>query len=94
MSDMAGMGGMHATDPAMMMGMFAGFNRLEGAEYEVAWLESMVDHHHDAIHMSERLIERVGDSGHPELIALAEAIIEAQSAEIARYEEMIAGMAS
>ncbi|MCU0465038.1 MAG: DUF305 domain-containing protein, partial [Anaerolineae bacterium] len=79
------------TDPAMMMGMFAGFNRLDGVDYEIAWLESMVDHHDDAIHMSERLLGRdsEGDQLHPELRALAEAIIEVQTAEMAAYEDML-----
>jgi uncharacterized protein (DUF305 family) len=87
------MSGMPATDPPMMMGMMAGFNRLEGADYEVAWLESMIDHHDDAIHMSERLLARDADAtGHADLRALAQAIIDAQSAEIARYESMLTEM--
>lgn len=85
-------GGLY-TDPPMMMGMFAGFNRLTGVDYEIAWLESMIDHHGDAIHMSERLLAR-GDGGHAELRQLAQAIIDAQSAEIARYEELIAALES
>jgi len=93
--DMAGMdhsgmdmgAGMPATDPAMMMGMFAGFNRLEGMDYETAWLESMIDHHDDAIHMSERLLTRDADGvAHPELVELAQNIIDAQTAEIVSYE--------
>ena len=89
---MAGMdmSGMPATDPAMMMGMFAGFNRLEGIEYEVAWLEAMIDHHNDAIHMSERLLERdVEGVAHVELSEMAQNIIDAQTEETARYESMI-----
>lgn len=87
------MSGMPATDPAMMMGMFAGFNRLEGVDYEIAWLESMIDHHDDAIHMSQRLLERDTNSiGHAELRQLAQNIIAAQSEEIAHYEEMIVTM--
>jgi len=89
------MGNMPATDPAMMMGMMAGFNRLEGMEYEVAWLESMTDHHDDAIHMSERLLERDADSAaHAELRDLAQAIIDAQTEEIAHYEEMLTTMSA
>lgn len=89
------MSGMPATDPAMMMGMMAGFNRLEGVEYETAWLESMIDHHDDAVHMSERLLERdVDNVGHVELRDLAQEIIDAQSAEIARYEEMLSVMSA
>ncbi len=90
MGGMDSMEGMPSTDPAMMMGMFAGFNRLEGAEYETAWLESMIDHHDDAIHMSERLLERDADSaGHAELRDMAQAIINAQTEEIARYEDLL-----
>lgn len=89
------MGGMPATDPAMMMGMMAGFNRLEGIEYETAWLEAMIDHHDDAIHMSERLLERdVDNVGHAELHDLAQQIVDAQSAEIDRYEEMLSVMSA
>jgi uncharacterized protein (DUF305 family) len=93
--DHSGMDGMPYTDPAMMMGMMAGFNRLEGTEYEIAWLESMIDHHDDAIHMSERLLERdVESGGHPALRELAQNIINIQSEEITRYEGMIATMSS
>ncbi len=89
------MSNMPATDPAMMMGMMAGFNRLEGMDYEVAWLESMIDHHNDAIHMSERLLERDADSAaHAELRDMAQAIIDAQTEEIARYEEMLTTMSA
>ena len=65
------------------MGMMAGFNRLEGRDYELEWLESMVDHHDDAIHMSERILKTVQ---HAELKALAEAIITAQEREIAEMQ--------
>jgi uncharacterized protein (DUF305 family) len=89
------MEGMPATDPAMMMGMFAGFNRLEGDDYEAAWLEAMIDHHDDAIHMSNRLLERDADSaGHVELREIAQAIIDAQTEEIAHYEEMLVTMSA
>jgi uncharacterized protein (DUF305 family) len=92
--DMVGMDhqmeGMPATDPAMMMGMMAGFNRLEGIEYEIAWLESMIDHHDDAIHMSERILERAPEGeGHADLRAMAQQIIEDQSAEIEDMEAQL-----
>jgi uncharacterized protein (DUF305 family) len=84
----AGHGGMAMpqTDPPMMMGMFAGLNRLEGRAYDIAWLEAMIDHHDDALHMSERILER---AQHDDLIALAATIIDAQTAEIALMETMI-----
>jgi len=50
----------------------------------------MIDHHDDAIHMSERLLERDADSaGHAELRDMAQAIINAQTEEIARYEDLL-----
>lgn len=79
------------TDPAMMMGMFAGFNRLDGVEYDIAWLESMIDHHDDALHMAERLLER--GVVHTELIPFAQNIIDAQTAEIAQMEALIEQLA-
>lgn len=88
--DQGGMDGAPVTDPAMMMGMMAGLNRLEGVEYEIAWLESMIDHHDDAIHMSERILERAPEGeGHAELRALAQQIIDDQSAEIEAIEQLI-----
>jgi uncharacterized protein (DUF305 family) len=75
-----------ATDPAMTMGMFAGLNRLSGTEYEIAWLEAMIDHHDDAIHMASRALRR---AEHAEVINLANAIIRDQSAEIAQMELLI-----
>ena len=77
------------SDPPMM-GMMAGLNQLEGVEYDIAWAESMIDHHDDAIHMSERLLERVPEGeGHAELRALAQQIIEDQSTEIDTLENLI-----
>lgn len=75
------------TDMPMMMGMMAGLDRVEGAEYEAAWLEAMVDHHDDAVHMSERILER---AEHADLRALAQQIIDDQTAEIERMESMLA----
>lgn len=92
--DHSNMEGMPATDPAMVMGMFAGFNRLEGVAYETAWVESMIDHHDDALHMSERLLERVPEgTGHAELRELAQKIVTDQTAEIEQMETMLTEMA-
>lgn len=73
-------------DMPMMMGMMAGFDRYEGVTYDMAWLESMIDHHDDALHMSERILGRIV---HDELGTLAQAIIDAQTAEIAMMEAML-----
>jgi uncharacterized protein (DUF305 family) len=79
------------TDMAMMMGMMAGLSRLEGVEYEIAWLESMIDHHDDAIHMSERILQH---EVHPETTELAQQIINDQRAEIEEMEGMIAELSA
>ncbi len=86
--DMGGMHGGHQEhrDPPMMMGMMAGLSRLEGIDYEIAWLEAMIDHHDDALHMSERVLRY---AQHESLIALAEAIISAQTTEIEYMESLI-----
>ena len=90
MMEMGGMEGMPAMDPVMMMGMMAGLNRLEGVDYDIAWLESMIDHHDDAIHMSERLLERIPEGvGHADLFALANQIIADQTAEIEQMEALL-----
>jgi uncharacterized protein (DUF305 family) len=77
------------TDPVGMMGMMAGLNRLEGRDYAIAWLEAMIDHHDDALHMSVRILKL---AQHADLKALAENIIKAQSAEIAMMEEMLVAL--
>lgn len=74
------------TDPPMMMGMMAGLARLDGVDYDIAWLEAMIDHHDDALHMAERILLR---AEHEDLITLAEAIISAQTAEIEYMEALI-----
>lgn len=85
-SDHAAHGDDIVTDPPMMMGMMAGFNRLEGVDYEIAWLESMIDHHDDALHMSERILTR---TLHEPLGEFAQTIIDAQTAEIELMETLI-----
>jgi uncharacterized protein (DUF305 family) len=74
----------------MMMGMMAGLNRLSGTDYDIAWLEAMIDHHDDALHMSERILRY--DAIHAETRTLAEAIIAAQTDEIALMEDMIVAL--
>ncbi len=78
------------TDPAMTMGMFAGLNRLTGVDYEIAWLEAMIDHHDDALNMAERIMEAAPEGvGHEQLRELAQRIITDQTAEIETMEALI-----
>ncbi len=91
-----GMGhGDHTTNPAtdmpLMMGMMAGLDRVEGIEYDIAWLEAMIDHHDDALHMAERVLNY---AEHEDLRALAGRIIDDQTAEIATMEALLVELAS
>ncbi len=81
------MSGDLASDPAGMMGMMAGLNRLKGNDYDVAFLESMVDHHSDAITMSNRILKYT--TINDELKTLANTIIKDQTAEIQKMEDML-----
>lgn len=83
------------TDPPLMMGMMAGLNRLEGTAYDIAFLESMIDHHDDAVHMAQRLLERdTQETGHAELRTLAQKIIDDQTAEIQTMENQLTELTS
>ena len=79
------------TDPAMSMGMLAGLDRLTGVDYDLAWLEAMIEHHDGALHMAGRVQMW---AQHPELLALAENIISAQTAEIEQMEALIAQLSA
>lgn len=72
-----------------MSGMMVVLMGLEGQSYEVVFMETMIKHHDQAIHMSERLLERAADE-HAELLEFAQRVIDAQSAEIAEMETLIA----
>jgi len=65
---------MHMMDEMMLIG-----RGQTGDAYEEAWLRGMIVHHIGAIKMSENLLEQ---TDRPELIELANNIIESQSAEV------------
>ena len=93
---MQGAMGMMGTmeDPAGMMGMMGWYHHhLTGVDYEIAWLEAMIDHHDDALHMAERILEV---TERPDLQELAQGIIDAQTAEIEFMEGLLSelGVAS
>ena len=79
--------GMHqeeiiARDGAMqhaMEEMMFGFRGKTGEEYEEAFLRGMIVHHIGAIEMAEGLLEH---TDRPELVGMAEDIIETQSSEV------------
>jgi uncharacterized protein (DUF305 family) len=79
-----------ATDMPLMMGMMAGLDRVEGIAYDIAWLEAMIDHHDDALHMAQRVLRY---AEHEDLRALAQQIIDDQTAEIATMEALLVELA-
>lgn len=70
----------------MTTGLMAGLSGLEGHEYELAWLETMTEHHQDAVTMAQRIL-KVAE--HKPLRDLAEKIISDQSAEIETMETLL-----
>ncbi|MEX0895544.1 MAG: DUF305 domain-containing protein [Patescibacteria group bacterium] len=66
-------------------------SQLEGGEFDLAFLELMIEHHQDAIDMSELVGER---SENVELQDLATDIQETQAAEITQMQEWQAAWAT
>jgi uncharacterized protein (DUF305 family) len=58
----------------------------EGDEFRTLWLEQMIEHHEGAIAMAET---EKADGDYPAAVDLAEAIIEAQSAEIEKMKKLV-----
>lgn len=57
-----------------------------GAEFERMWVTMMIEHHEGAVDMAEDLLAGGSD---PEARELAEAIVDAQEAEIDQMEQML-----
>lgn len=80
----ADMSGMDHGDEPMMGGMMSdgqmeAMRDADGVEFDRVWAESMIAHHRGAIEAAESVLEGGADA---EVRALAEAVIEAQTAEI------------
>lgn len=84
--------GGHAGHDMTMPGMVdaATMQRLEtlsGAEFDTLWLQSMIAHHQGAVEMAKA---ELANGENPEAKTLAQQIIDAQEAEIAQMNEMLA----
>lgn len=79
MHEMEGMQGMKHDMGAMMMDMAGNMKGLTGEELEKVFLQDMIPHHEGAVEMAELL--KAGTT-RPELLEMADAIIEAQTKEI------------
>lgn len=77
-------------EPMMTTGMMRSMEhlqRLEGEDYEIAFMRSMIRHHWGAIREAETCLER---AEHEELLSLCEDIKSAQLEEIAQMQEWLA----
>ncbi len=61
---------------------------LSGPEFDAAWAAAMIAHHEGAVSMA-RTVKEAGSN--PDVLALAEAIIAGQQAEIDQMRAMISG---
>ena len=76
-------------EPRMTRGMQKEIDRLaalDGAEFEIAFMEMMIEHHAKAIREAERCVDR---AWHPELEELCDGIIATQSTEIEQMQEWL-----
>lgn len=80
--DMSTMEGMVSADD------MAKLETLTGAEFDAAWLKAMIAHHEGAVKMAEDV---KANGKHPDVAKLADAVIAAQTAEIAEMEPLLGG---
>ena len=81
--DMGGEDDMGGMDMEMDM---SGLEAASGAEFDRMWLEMMTEHHRGAVEMAET---EIADGQNADAIALAEKIVEDQTAEIEEMETIL-----
>lgn len=82
-----GMEGMDMGGGDNMGGMdMSGLEAASGAEFDRMWLEMMAEHHRGAVDMAQT---QIADGQNAEAIALAEKIVEDQTAEIGEIETIL-----
>lgn len=84
--DMGAMGG-DSMSGMMSDGDMSALGASEGSEFDRQFLEMMAEHHRGAVEMAETELAE-GESA--EALSLAEEIVDAQTAEIAEIEELLA----
>lgn len=87
------MGEMEGHDMSSMTGMMSmedmdALATLTGAAFDQAWLEMMILHHEGAVEMAEA-VKATGTNA--DVVALADQVIAAQTAEITTMNELLAG---
>lgn len=88
MGDDGSMGTMDDGDGMMADDDMQALSDADGAQASTLFLEQMIEHHRGAI---ETARTEVSEGQNPEAVALAQAIVDAQEAEIETMQEMLAG---
>ena len=88
MEGMDDMGGMEGMDGMMSSEEMDALAALSGAEFDAAWAAAMIVHHEGAVSMAQT-VKASGSNG--EVLALANAIIAGQQAEIDQMKAFAAG---
>ncbi|MDN3495145.1 DUF305 domain-containing protein [Planococcus sp. APC 4015] len=86
MSGSGGMDGMDHGDGMMSEEDMSALEEASGSEAARLFLEQMIEHHQGAIEMAEAQLE---DGVNPDAVALAQVIVEAQTAEIATMQDLL-----
>lgn len=81
-----GVGGMEHGDGMMSEDDMQALEDASGADASRLYLEQMIEHHEGAVEMAEDAVE---DGQHPDVIALAQQMADAQTAEIAEMEQLL-----
>ena len=87
MSDMGGMGGMDHGDGMMSDDDMAALDAATGVEATRLFLEGMVGHHQGAVTMAQMVLN---NGENPDVAALAQQIIDGQTAEITTMQDILA----
>jgi uncharacterized protein (DUF305 family) len=89
MPSSGGMDGMDHGNGMMSDDDMAALEAAEGADAARLFLQQMIEHHEGAIDMAQDVLD---DGANPEVLALAERIIRAQTDEIATMEQLLADL--
>jgi uncharacterized protein (DUF305 family) len=89
MPSSGGMDGMDHGNGMMSDDDMAALEAAEGADAARLFLQQMIEHHEGAIDMAQDVLD---DGANPEVLALAERIISAQTDEIATMEQLLADL--
>lgn len=87
MSDMGGMGGMDHGNGMMSDDDMAALDAATGVEATRLFLEGMIGHHQGAVTMAQMVLD---NGENPDVAALAQQIIDGQTAEITTMQDILA----